>query len=86
MNADGSDQRRLTPLPHDAFVALPADLTWSPEGEKIAFIAYAGHLGAPGHLRDEHRRERPRNVTNTVTTSFDATWSPDGRRIAYLDR
>ena len=88
MNADGSDQRRLTLLPRGVGVSGGApggDLTWSPEGEKIAFIAYAGHLGRPDIFVMNTDGSGLRNVTNTATTSFDTTWSPDGRRIAYLE-
>jgi TolB protein len=88
MNADGSDQRRLTLLPRGVGVSGGApggDLTWSPEGEKIAFIAYAGHLGRPDIFVMNTDGSGLRNVTNTATTSFDSTWSPDGRRTAYLD-
>jgi TolB protein len=80
MNADGSDQRRLTLLPRRS-----GGVSWSPEGEKIAFVAPAGHLGAADIFVMNADGSGLRNVTNTVTTSFDFAWSPDGRRIAYLE-
>jgi TolB protein len=87
INADGSDQRRLTLLPRGAGVpggALGGDLTWSPEGEKVAFVASA-LAGRPDIFVMNADGSGLRNVTNTVTTSFDVTWSPDGQRIAYLE-
>jgi Tol biopolymer transport system component len=87
INADGSDERRLTLLPRDAGVpggAPGGDLTWSPDGEKVAFVALA-NAGSPDIFVMNADGSRLRNVTNTVTTSFDVTWSPDGQRIAYLE-
>jgi Tol biopolymer transport system component len=82
MNADGSDQRRLTPnLRRRPWI----ELAWSPDWEKIAFVASGGHRGAADIFVMNADGSGLRNATNTVTTSFDFAWSPDGRRIAYLE-
>ena len=81
MNADGSGQRKLTQTRTPPW----GELAWSPDGEKIAFSAPAGHLGAADIFVINADGSGLQNVTNTVTTSFDFAWSPDGRQIAYVE-
>jgi Tol biopolymer transport system component len=82
MNADGSGQQRLTP---DIRRRPWVELAWSPDWQRIAFVASGGPLGAADIYVINTDGSGLRNVTNTVTTSFDFAWSPDGRRIAYLE-
>jgi Tol biopolymer transport system component len=87
INADGSNEQRLTLLPRGAGVpggAPGGDLTWSPEGDKVAFVASALAGSADVFVMNADGSGL-RNVTNTATTSFDTAWSPDGQRIAYLE-
>ncbi|GAC1434321.1 MAG: hypothetical protein NVSMB51_01190 [Solirubrobacteraceae bacterium] len=77
MNADGSDQRRLTysngPLNRWA--------SWSPDGTRITFTSRrSGHaqiwvMNADGSL--------PHNISNSPSNDNTSTWSPDGSTIAF---
>jgi Tol biopolymer transport system component len=68
MNADGSNQTRLTEL--NSF--HPA---WSPDGKKIVFV-YCGIyiMNADG--------SNIISLTNNID-DFEPAWSPDGRKIAF---
>jgi len=71
MNPDGTGRKRICP-------ANPFSLSWSPDGERIAFVsAYDIFIiNADGTGR--------RNITNTPNTKeCDLDWSPDGRRIVF---
>jgi Tol biopolymer transport system component len=77
MNADGSNERRLTNTTADE--GYPS---WSPDGTTITFDTdrdgnfeiYA--MGADG--------TNPRRLTNDPATDVSASWSPDGTRIAFM--
>jgi Tol biopolymer transport system component len=85
MNADGSDQGRLTKEHGDtstpAGTTFQIDPDFSPDGTKIAFAsARTGSLdvyvmGADG--------SSTRPVTTTHGNQSEPTWSPDGSEIAY---
>ncbi len=76
MNADGSD---VTPLsPEDAEDTAP---TWSPDGQKIAFVSQ----------RDGNREiyvmdadgQNVVNVTRHPADDWTPAWSPDGSQLAF---
>jgi Tol biopolymer transport system component len=71
MNADGSDQHRIT----DGFTSdhSPA---WSPDG-RIAFVRSMRifKMDADG--------SNPTQVTDEASSAYGPTWSPTGHRIAY---
>ena len=81
MNADGSDQRRVT----DESAALEYDITWSPDGDRIAFQSrpeinpFVHSIYVVG--TDGLGRER---VTDGQYNDFSPQWSPDGDRILFV--
>ena len=79
MNADGSNQTRLTN--HPAGDAFP---TWSPDGSRIAF-----HSNRDGNHEIYLMNDDGTNVTrltNNPDLDISPAWSPDGTRIAYVSR
>ena len=86
MNADGSEQKRLTnnrPYNDHPF--------WSPDGKKIAFIAVRD--GNAAQLTPDQRREiyvmnadgsEQNNLTNNPGFDANFSWSPDGKKIAFV--
>jgi Tol biopolymer transport system component len=80
MDADGSDQRNLTPRAGTAVVDFrrPA---WSPDGSRIAYASTeGGDWGIWTMAADGSDR---RQLTNTIDLDTEPTWSPDGQRIAF---
>jgi hypothetical protein len=75
MNADGSDQRRLTNNP-----GYDQGPTWSKDGKKIAFTSSRYGTGDVFVMNADSSNQRQ------VTTGANAHWaklSPDGMKIAY---
>ena len=79
MNADGSDDRRVSP---ETYNAIDTEPTWSPDGSQIAFSStrpfndswHIWVMNADG--------SGLRQLTSEFSTG--PAWSPDGTRIAYL--
>jgi TolB protein len=64
-------------------VGSPINLTWSPDGEKIAF--YNGGIEV---IKDDDNGQWDRIGPTTfidLTAQPTYSWSPDGRRIAFVD-
>lgn len=78
MNADGTNQTRLTYSPE--YVIEP---TWSPDGTKLAFTTFVGGSSADISVINADGTGQT-NLQNSPN-SFDKgpAWSPDGARIAY---
>jgi Tol biopolymer transport system component len=76
MNADGSEQRKLTPL------ATTGSYVWSPDGRRIAFVSnrdgnhevYVINIDGSGL----------RNLTRNPAGDGHPAWSPDGRKIGFV--
>ena len=77
MNADGSNQTRLT---NNMF--SDSGPSWSPDSNKITFgtnrdgnfEVYSMNANGSNQV----------NLTNNSSSDFDPVWSPDGNRIAFL--
>ena len=79
MNADGSDQTRLTENPgHDWEPA------WSPDGTRIAFHSQRppGKRGGSIYVMDSDGSHQTR-LTHDPALDSTPTWSPEGTRIAF---
>jgi TolB protein len=78
MNADdGSDVTRLTD--DDAFYADP---TWSPMGDKIAFVSNRDNGNEIYSMNADDGSDVTR-LTDDDANHLYPTWSPDGKRIAF---
>ena len=77
MNADGSDQTRLTTNPGPDL--LPA---WSPDGARIAYVSRVGEGSEEIYVMDADGSNKVRLTFNLAGDEFP-TWSPDGAKIAY---
>ena len=75
MNADGSEQKRLTRK-----AAADYDPAWSPDGKKIVFETTRGG-GDPEiyvmKARPEGKRNRPKNLTTNKVEDPYPDWQPD---------
>ena len=80
MEADGGVPRILTPHLNWLYEAAPVLPTWSPDGERIAYVQRGGPFGRPLLFTVEENGFGLRGVT-VVTTG--ASWAPEGRRIAF---
>jgi len=79
MNADGSDQRRLTGDP--AYDGWP---TWSPDGAQIAFCSTRS--GNPDIYVMDADGGNVRQLTQHNANDIWPEWSPDGTKIAFPSR
>ena len=73
VNADGSGRRRL---------AYGERARWSPDGEKIAFIARRGRNADLWVMNPDGSGQR--RLTHTPGGEGDFAWSPDGKKIAFM--
>ena len=77
MNADGSNQTRLTNnTPGEFFPAI------SPDGQRIVFYADPGGVSNEIYVMNSDGSNQTRLTTNTVNDSNPA-FSPDGRKIVF---
>ena len=78
MNADGSQQIRLTHYPGD-----DTDPTWSPNGEHIAFVSDREHKGLSDIYLMDPDGNNIRRAFDDLEFRTAPVWSPDGTQIAY---
>jgi TolB protein len=83
-NADGSSERRLSPLGWSTF-----SLAWSPDGRKLAFDRTDYSVGDGLYVVNVDGSGRQRLVSGALGSVRDEdasfAWSPDGQSIAYSD-
>ena len=77
MDIDGSNPLRLTSDP-----ALDYDPSWSPDGDRIAFVSNRNRGQEQIFVMDSDGQ----NVTGLTSqwTHQQPAWSPDGEKIAYV--
>ncbi|MFL5608505.1 MAG: protein kinase domain-containing protein [Gemmatimonadaceae bacterium] len=82
MNADGTDQRRLT-----TDKGIDSSPALSPDGTRIAFTSQrAGGFDIFVMNVDGSDQRQLTSFTERGLGAIDPTWSPDGRRIAFNTR
>ena len=76
MNADGTNQKRLTNTEADEFHS-----SWSPDGTKIAFDS--DWFGSEIYVMNADGTNQV-NLTNHPRYDWSPSWSPDGTKIAFM--
>jgi len=83
MNADGSDERRLT----SRSVGIEILPSWSPNGSQIAFVEVTGKGGSAGAAQiftiNADGSALVQLTHDPAVQSNDPVWSPDGSLIAF---
>ena len=76
VNADGTGRQLLV---RDA-----AEPAWSPDGSKVAYVAYASRLTDSGFVTVANADgSGARRLTTTGEAESQPAWSPGGRQLAF---
>jgi TolB protein len=78
MRPDGTHQRPVMRLPPDV-----GELTWSPDGKRIAYSKARSPSGECQLYVMRADRTHIRRLTHDHWCYGDLTWSPEGRRLAF---
>lgn len=77
INADGTGRRLL--------VGNAIDPAWSPNGSKIAYVAYGSRVAEGGFVTVANSDGTgARRLTTSVGDESQPAWSPGGRQIAFM--
>jgi TolB protein len=83
MNSDGSGQRKVARTWAPVGARGPVNhLSWSPFGDKIAFVSRRDRNLEISVVNADGSGER--RLTRNTVGDWEPAWSPDGRRIAFL--
>lgn len=74
MNADGTKNR---------FLVKGADAKWSPDGNRISYVAPGEPGGAQIWVRYMDAEGATTQITRLTETPSDVEWAPDGKTIAF---
>jgi Tol biopolymer transport system component len=85
MNADGSEQRTLgaSLVQKVLGIGVAVKPTWSPDGEKIAFVSNVGVDNQEICVVNSDGAQRRRLTDIPGHDHWPPTWSPEGTRIAF---
>jgi Tol biopolymer transport system component len=89
MNADGSNQTRLTTSTCCGIAYVNFEAAWSPDGKQIAVDGSDLSANGPDgdiFLVNADGSGSPVNLTNHNLGDSHPSWSPDGKRIAFVSR
>jgi Tol biopolymer transport system component len=79
MNADGSNQQRITQIPTGALSPV-----WSPDGRKILFISQIQHASGVGVTNDLYIVNTDgTNLLRLAGNTSGSDWSPDSTKIVF---
>lgn len=79
MNADGTDQRRLT-----SNAEIDGNPSWSPDGTRLAVERCCVDGSSEIYAIDVATKAATNLTNSTSVNEFDPAWSPDGTAIAYV--
>jgi dipeptidyl aminopeptidase/acylaminoacyl peptidase len=74
MNSDGS---------HNRFLAKGASAVWSPDGNRIAYLAEGEPKGTQIFVRWMDTEGASTQVTRILESPSDVKWSPDGKSLGF---
>jgi TolB protein len=77
MDSNGANQLRLTDDP-----AYDVEPSWSPDGDRIAFVSAREKRGLNIHVMDSDGRNLMELTKESSNT--EPAWSPDGTKIAFI--